>query len=208
LRTGQAARVEAVLAACFQRNALDQQAWAYLALAWRITQDVRFPWLVDDRLIQSCALNLSKLELATLASDLQSMHHARQAPLEQSVRGGSQTPGRLFGRSFASIQQLERLIHAEISRVISKFTPDVDHPFLSRLRHPFRMGGSWSVSLQSSGKHATELGLNLAPLKLIKPEPGMLVLFPSFFWHGTVPFESAISRLTVAFDVESLPHRL
>jgi len=34
----------------------------------------------------------------------------------------------------------------------------------------------------------------------IRPVPGMLVLFPSYFWHGTVPFRSRQTRLTVAFD--------
>jgi tetratricopeptide (TPR) repeat protein len=33
-----------------------------------------------------------------------------------------------------------------------------------------------------------------------RPEPGMLVLFPSYVWHGTVPFQSRQARLTVAFD--------
>ena len=40
----------------------------------------------------------------------------------------------------------------------------------------------------------------LSPEHTVRPEPGMLVLFPSYFWHGTVPFESPQSRLTVAFD--------
>ncbi len=35
----------------------------------------------------------------------------------------------------------------------------------------------------------------------IKPRPGMLVLFPSYMWHGTVPFSGETSRLTAAFDV-------
>lgn len=34
----------------------------------------------------------------------------------------------------------------------------------------------------------------------VHPEPGMLVLFPSYVWHGTVPFHSEQARLTVAFD--------
>lgn len=34
-----------------------------------------------------------------------------------------------------------------------------------------------------------------------KPEPGKLVLFPSYMWHGTVPFSGEQSRLTIAFDV-------
>jgi tetratricopeptide (TPR) repeat protein len=35
----------------------------------------------------------------------------------------------------------------------------------------------------------------------VRPEVGLLVLFPSYFWHGTLPFHSAQPRLTVAFDV-------
>jgi len=37
----------------------------------------------------------------------------------------------------------------------------------------------------------------------VKPEPGLLVLFPSWMWHGTVPFSGApdAARLTVAFDI-------
>ncbi|HEV2269675.1 MAG TPA: tetratricopeptide repeat protein [Steroidobacteraceae bacterium] len=34
----------------------------------------------------------------------------------------------------------------------------------------------------------------------VRPTPGMLVLFPSYFWHGTIPFNSPQPRLTVAFD--------
>jgi tetratricopeptide (TPR) repeat protein len=35
----------------------------------------------------------------------------------------------------------------------------------------------------------------------VRPRVGMLVLFPSYFWHGTVPFRSEQPRLSVAFDV-------
>ena len=34
----------------------------------------------------------------------------------------------------------------------------------------------------------------------LRPSDGLLVLFPSYFWHGTVPFRSNQARLTVAFD--------
>lgn len=34
----------------------------------------------------------------------------------------------------------------------------------------------------------------------VRPEVGLLVLFPSYFWHGTLPFHSDQPRLTVAFD--------
>ena len=35
----------------------------------------------------------------------------------------------------------------------------------------------------------------------VRPEPGQLVLFPSYMWHGTVPFSGEEPRLSIAFDV-------
>ena len=40
----------------------------------------------------------------------------------------------------------------------------------------------------------------LPPQHDVRPEVGTLVLFPSYFWHGTVPFSGEQPRLTVAFD--------
>ncbi|HEY2752709.1 putative 2OG-Fe(II) oxygenase [Phenylobacterium sp.] len=34
----------------------------------------------------------------------------------------------------------------------------------------------------------------------VKPKPGRLVLFPSYMWHGTVPFTTDEARMTIAFD--------
>ena len=41
----------------------------------------------------------------------------------------------------------------------------------------------------------------LAPEYFVKPQPGLLALFPSYMWHGTVPFGGAEPRLTIAFDI-------
>jgi hypothetical protein len=35
----------------------------------------------------------------------------------------------------------------------------------------------------------------------VQPRVGTLVLFPSYMWHGTVPFRSTQARTTIAFDV-------
>ena len=35
----------------------------------------------------------------------------------------------------------------------------------------------------------------------VQPKPGRLVLFPSYMWHGTVPFTGHETRLTLPFDV-------
>ena len=50
------------------------------------------------------------------------------------------------------------------------------------------------------GEPPADLGLDLPPHARIEPRPGLLVLFPSWMWHGTRPFAEG-ERLTVAFDV-------
>lgn len=49
------------------------------------------------------------------------------------------------------------------------------------------------------GQPDRELGL--APTLQVAPRVGRLVLFPSYLWHGTVPFDDEAERLTIAFDV-------
>jgi ectoine hydroxylase-related dioxygenase (phytanoyl-CoA dioxygenase family) len=41
----------------------------------------------------------------------------------------------------------------------------------------------------------------LAAARHVRPAPGKLVLFPSYMWHGTEPFTTDESRMTIAFDV-------
>lgn len=35
----------------------------------------------------------------------------------------------------------------------------------------------------------------------VRPEPGLLALFPSYMWHGTRPFTTDETRMTIAFDI-------
>jgi tetratricopeptide (TPR) repeat protein len=50
------------------------------------------------------------------------------------------------------------------------------------------------------GQPQDKLGVELEPWRKIEPRAGHLVLFPSWMWHGTLPFAEG-ERLTVAFDV-------
>lgn len=50
------------------------------------------------------------------------------------------------------------------------------------------------------GEPDEKLRLDLPPWREVEPKPGQLVLFPSWMWHGTVPFAKG-ERLTAAFDV-------
>jgi len=38
--------------------------------------------------------------------------------------------------------------------------------------------------------------------RYVEPKPGMLVLFPSYMWHGVIPYASPATRMTFAFDLE------
>jgi tetratricopeptide (TPR) repeat protein len=49
------------------------------------------------------------------------------------------------------------------------------------------------------GQPSFDVGLE--PQRAIQPVPGRLVLFPSYMWHGTIPFHDQGARTTIAFDV-------
>jgi len=51
------------------------------------------------------------------------------------------------------------------------------------------------------GVPSAAFNLDLSPRRIERPEVGRLVIFPSYFWHGTLPFDSDLPRLTVAFDM-------
>ena len=51
------------------------------------------------------------------------------------------------------------------------------------------------------GQPDIDVGLTDPVRRWVQPSAGMLVLFPSYFWHGTSPFDDDVWRLTVAFDV-------
>ncbi|MFM5906166.1 MAG: putative 2OG-Fe(II) oxygenase [Novosphingobium sp.] len=64
---------------------------------------------------------------------------------------------------------------------------------------PDRMGAEPAGHI-AFGAPPPELELPLEAYRTIRPEPGLLAIFPSTTWHGTVPFDDG-ERLVVAFDV-------
>jgi len=51
------------------------------------------------------------------------------------------------------------------------------------------------------GEYSRPVGPSLPWEKAVRPRPGLLVLFPSYMWHGTLPTSGDQQRLTVAFDI-------
>ena len=60
--------------------------------------------------------------------------------------------------------------------------------------------GAGDAGALALGVPDAALGLDLPPRRMVRPRVGQLVIFPSYFWHGTIPFEGPKDRLTVAFD--------
>jgi len=52
------------------------------------------------------------------------------------------------------------------------------------------------------GRPGEEVPVRREPeVSLLRPEPGKMVLFPSYLYHRTIPFEAAENRISIAFDV-------
>ena len=54
------------------------------------------------------------------------------------------------------------------------------------------------------GEPPIDVVLKQAIRRTVQPVQGRLVLFPSYMWHGTVPFHDSAARTTIAFDVVPL----
>lgn len=55
------------------------------------------------------------------------------------------------------------------------------------------------------GRPTREIPVSREPqLRLVRPEEGMLVLFPSYLYHRTLPFRGGGNRISVSFDLERL----
>ena len=51
------------------------------------------------------------------------------------------------------------------------------------------------------GEPSLDVPLKNPVRRAIQPAPGRLVLFPSYMWHGTIPFRDSAARTTIAFDL-------
>lgn len=223
----------------------DAYATALLGLAWRFTDTAREAWLNDtSRLVEVLDLSppaghddMASFNRA-LAQELADLHRDRVAPVDQTLRHGTQTLGDIFEQGLPLVNVLKALVSEAIDGYIARLPDDAAHPFLRRRRAAWRYTDSWSSCLGQGGHHTNHVhphgwisssyyvsvppgtlvahgpagwlqfgepdfdtGLGDAVRLRVRPRPGRLVLFPSMFWHGTLPFHEPATRLTIAFDV-------
>ena len=244
LATGAAPEAAALATRLSAAQPLDQHAIALQATAWRLLGDPRYAQLHDyQTLVASRRVaapsGWASLEafLGELRAELESLHHFRMHPFQQSVRGGSQ----LMLHSEMSARPVLRGLFATIEATIRPWLAELGMrpgPFLYRNSGRYEVTGAWSVRLATGGFHSDHVhprgwlsgvfyvdvppevqasdnaragwlrlgrpGIRTQPALAadcyVKPEPGVLVLFPAYMWHGVEPFSSARARLTLAFD--------
>jgi tetratricopeptide (TPR) repeat protein len=83
------------------------------------------------------------------------------------------------------------------------FHPDgyISGVYYARLPATMR-GGDDHAGWLEFGRTGDAIGNREDPLiELVRPEEGLLLLFPSYFYHRTIPFAGAEPRISVAFDV-------
>lgn len=242
LAVGEAGKAAEVAQGLLAENPADQEAAASLATAWRLAGDERYRQLWDyERLVRPQAIDTPKgwsnlaAYLDELRGALTDLHDFQAHPIEQSVRGGSQTTRNLLHVQHPAIAAFFEAIQGPISSYRAA-VGEGDDVFRSRNRGGHRVLGAWSVRLKPGGFHVDHihpqgwissacyievpeavgegyagwLRFGAPPLPtrpvleaehFVRPEPGLLVLFPSYMWHGTVPFGGDAPRMTIAFDL-------
>lgn len=135
------------------------ELWPYAALAWRLTGDPRAQWLEGEpSLVGVYDLADRMGNLDALATKLRALHMAKQAPLDQSVRRGTQTDGNLLLRDDPAIQHLRGVLLETVANHIASLPPSRPaHPTLIDRREPQRVAGSWSVRLTDAGYHSDHI---------------------------------------------------
>jgi tetratricopeptide (TPR) repeat protein len=157
LRTGRPQQA-AALAERMTGTADAMLFWPYLSIAWRLLGDARWEWLEGDpRFVGIYDLDLPGLD--SLAERLRALHRTTHQPLEQSLRGGTQTQGSLFARIEPEIRALRAAIVTAVEAHVAQLPPPrPDHPLLSVPRgRRVRFAGSWSVRLTGGGHHANHI---------------------------------------------------
>ncbi len=173
---------------------------------------------------------------AAFSEYLLAQHKLERRPLEQSLRGGTQTTRSLLADKSEIVRAYIEALDKPIQDYLFSIGTSNDHPTSARNRGEYSFSGMWSVRLLEQGYHESHIhpegwissayyikvpdfgadskagwiyfgkppyqtSPSLEPLKWIKPEAGRLVLFPSFMWHGTVPIEGPVERITAPFDL-------
>lgn len=177
---------------------------------------------------------------ADLHDELEKQHHNPYHIMDQTMRGGTQTPNNLFQNPTGLVCVLKEQISKATLRFIDNLEPDPEHPFLRFINREFVFTGVWSTILREKGydlshvhnegwmsgtyyakvpdfdesqlnehdgciqfgepnkRYASERN---ATRRIITPQVGTVVLFPSYYWHGVRAFDRNGVRHSISYDL-------
>ena len=177
---------------------------------------------------------------ADLHEELQTHYHNPYHPMDQTMRGGTQTPNNLFQNPSGLVSVLKEQISDVVRQFIDDLEADPDHPFLRFINREFVYTGVWSTIIEESGYDRShvhnegwmsgtyyakvpdfdeaQLGEHdgciqfgepntmyaserNATRRIIAPQIGTVVLFPSYYWHGVRKFDRNGVRHSVSYDL-------
>ena len=90
---------------------------------------------------------------AALAQELHALHGDHQAPIDQTLRGGTQTMGQIFEQGHPLVNALKARIVEAVNTFVAGLPQDGAHPFLGRREGGWRFTDSWSSRLSAQGFH-------------------------------------------------------
>ncbi|HEX4026663.1 MAG TPA: tetratricopeptide repeat protein [Rhizomicrobium sp.] len=164
LMIGDPEKAEELCHAGLRSDPFDQTCLALLGLAWRMKDDERDEGLNGyGSLVRVFDLKppegFSSMESfnAELGTYLDKLHPRTDAYLEQSLHGGTQTEGMLFGAGHALVEKLRVRIEETIANYIANLPTNDHHPFLMRRAKSFRFTGAWSCLMRGQGRHVNHL---------------------------------------------------
>ncbi len=212
LRMGKADEAAELLETLVTRTPNSVPGWAYLSLAWRLTGDKRLDWLVGrPGLWGATELALNAGQLDDLATVLRRIHLTRAHPIGQSLRGGTQTRGRLFWRREPELGALAAAIEQAVATFMAQLpAADNSHPLLRYARDTLKLAGSWSVRLVDDGFHVSHIhpqGVLSSACYIVVPDGVTSVSKQGWLEIGGAPAELQLGLDPLAM-IEPKPGRL
>jgi hypothetical protein len=182
----------------------------YAYVAWRLLDDNRWDAVANDpNLLGVYDIGRLLPPLGELANTLLGLHLTQHAPLEQSLRGGTQTDGPLLSNIAPSIQHLRRAI-CEITQSHIAKIQGVRQPNAPTVQD-IRFAGSWSVRLRGAGHHANHIhqaGSFSSALYVSLPTQQEMGSAPAGWFTLGQPPEELKTNLPPVKTVEPKPGRL
>lgn len=142
----------------------NDQYWLAMYATLQRLMGENYKYLYDyNQFIKSYELPIPKNHnsqgsyLTSLKSALLKLHEYETAPLDQSLRNGSQTRSNLVHLDIPEIRSFFTSIELCIHEYVQGLPNDLKHPFLRRKTENPRVISAWSVKLTGTGFHVNHV---------------------------------------------------